>query len=209
LPTWKTPWQLGEGWQVTSILNLQTGQPFYFYDSFDDPSFTLEELDRWDFFGNPDDVHWTVDPSKQIAYLYGSDATSNPQCAAHADPGADLDFLGCFVSGSAVITPPAYGTFGNMGRNIFRGPGFANWDMSVTKRWKLSERMSLQLRGEVFNILNHPNFDLFTMPTDLSNPVYGVLDLGVVLATPDVGIANPVIGSGGSRHIQLGVKLIW
>jgi hypothetical protein len=96
-----------------------------------------------------------------------------------------------------------------MGRNIFRGPAFANWDMSVTKRWRLNERMNLQLRGEFFNILNHTNFDLFTMSTDLSDPVYAINDLAVAKATPGVGVANPVVGSGGSRHIQLGVKLIW
>ena len=96
-----------------------------------------------------------------------------------------------------------------MGRNIFRGPAYANWDMSVTKMWRLSERVSLQLRGEFFNVLNHPNFDLFTMSTDVSDPVFGINDLGVAKATPDVGASNPVVGSGGSRHIQLGVKFIW
>jgi hypothetical protein len=141
-----------------------------------------------------------------VSYVYPG--SSDARCAAHASVD-QLDYYGCFVAGSSVITPPENGTFGNMGRNIFRGPAFHDWDMSVTKSWKLSERLSLQARGEFFNILNHPNFDLFTMGTDLSDPVYGINSLGVVRATPDVGVANPVIGSGGSRHIQLGVKLIW
>jgi hypothetical protein len=96
-----------------------------------------------------------------------------------------------------------------MGRNIFVGPSFKNWDMSVTKAWSLSERMKLQLRGEFFNILNHTNFDWLTLGTDLSDPVFDIDHLGVVRFTPDVGASNPVVGSGGSRHIQLGVKLIW
>ncbi|MBS1853261.1 MAG: TonB-dependent receptor [Acidobacteria bacterium] len=208
LPSFRAPLQMGKGWQFTSIVNLQTGEPYTLYDSYDDISYTGEFLDRWDFSGNPNDVHWTTDPAKQMTYLYGDDATSNPRCAAQ-NKNPDLDYWGCFVSGSAVITPPDYGTFGNMRRNLFRGPAYANWDMSVSKRWKLSEKMDLQMRGEFFNILNHPNFDLFTMGTDLSDPVYGINSLGVVKATPDVGVANPVIGSGGSRHIQLGVKLIW
>jgi hypothetical protein len=97
------------------------------------------------------------------------------------------------------------GTQGDMGRNIFRGPNFTNWDMSLSKAWKLNERFKLQLRGEVFNILNHANFDVFTMNTDLSAPS----TVGTVVYTPDVAAANPVIGSGGSRHIQLGAKVIW
>ena len=209
LPSLHAPLQLGQGWQLTSIVNLQTGEPYGFYDSFDDISFSGEFLDRWDFSGDPNDVHWTTDPAKQITYLFGSDATSNPRCASQ-NKNPDLDFYGCFISGSAVITPPAYGTFGNMRRNIFRGPAYANLDMSVTKRWKLSDRLNLQLRGEFFNVLNHPNFDgLYTLGTDISDPVFGINDLGVTNATPDVGASNPVVGSGGSRHIQLGAKLIW
>ena len=209
LPHLHAPLQLGEGWQLTSIVNLQTGEPWSMYDSYDDISYSGEFLDRWDFSGNPNDVHWTNDPNKQITYLSGSDATGNAKCAAQSR-NPDLDYWGCFVSGSAVITPPAYGTFGNMRRNIFRGPAYANLDMSLAKQWKISESVRLQLRGEFFNILNHPNYDsLYTMGTDVSDPVFGINTLGVVKSTPDVAASNPVVGSGGSRHVQLGVKLLW
>jgi hypothetical protein len=91
-----------------------------------------------------------------------------------------------------------------MHRNEFRGPGFRNWDFSLSKVWNLSDRFKMQFRAEFFNLLNHPNFDVFTMSTDLggSNP-------GLVNFTPDVGESNPVMGSGGSRHIQLGIKFLW
>jgi len=92
-----------------------------------------------------------------------------------------------------------------MGRNIFRGPSFKNWDFSISKVWRLYESVGLQLRGEFFNILNHSNFDVFTMNTDLS----ASSSVGTVIFTPDVAASNPVIGSGGSRHIQLWAKLIW
>jgi hypothetical protein len=113
---------------------------------------------------------------------------------------------GCYVSGNTVITPPAPGSFGNMGRNTFRGPSFREWDFSISKIWKLNERIRMQLRGEFFNILNHPNFDVFSMNTDLSVPS----SVGTAVFTPDLGLAsNPVLGTGGSRHIQLGAKFIW
>ena len=92
-----------------------------------------------------------------------------------------------------------------MGRNIFRGDSFRNWDFSLTKLTKINDRLSLQLRAELFNILNHTNFDTITINNDLSIPNTA----GTVIYTPDVGAANPVIGSGGSRHLQLGAKLIW
>ena len=106
------------------------------------------------------------------------------------------------------MIPPALGTFGNMGRNTFRDTGFRNWDLSVAKAWKFTERFSAQFRAEFFNVLNHPNF---------ANPYggqngFGLNDpsappFGCSCATPDVAAANPVIGSGGSRAIQLGLKL--
>jgi hypothetical protein len=117
----------------------------------------------------------------------------------------DSIFGGCFASGNTIVTPPAPGTFGNMRRNVVYGPGFVNLDFSVIKDFKLGERFALQLRGEVFNLLNHPNFA--DPDHDLSDGSAGTF--GVAQFTPDVYASNPVIGSGGSRHIQIGAKIIW
>ena len=108
------------------------------------------------------------------------------------------------MQNGTVLYPNAVGTYGNMGRNIFRGPGFADWDGSIGKVWKLSEKLKLQFRGEVFNVLNHPAFSVGSIRKNL-----GGSRLGVARGTPDVWASNPVIGSGGSRHIQLGLKLVW
>jgi Carboxypeptidase regulatory-like domain len=58
----------------------------------------------------------------------------------------------------ACFAPSQYGTVGNLGRNTLIGPGYAETDISLTKIMKINERMTLQLRGEIFNIFNHPNF---------------------------------------------------
>lgn len=55
----------------------------------------------------------------------------------------------------ALMTP---GQFGNSGRNILRGPGFQNWDITVLKAFQIRESMRLQFRAESFNVFNHPNF---------------------------------------------------
>jgi hypothetical protein len=207
LPAVKSKWQMLEGWQVTSILNLQAGEPYTLGDYNDDISYTGEFNDRWNMSGNPKDIHWSAKTPLPF-FDFSDDQHSNAACVTQATALGTLDnlyYYGCYQSGSAVITPPADMTQGTMGRNIFRGPKFTNWDMSVSKVWKLGERVKLQLRGEVFNILNHANFDVFTMNTDLSVPS----NVGTVVYTPDVAAANPVIGSGGSRHIQLAGKIIW
>jgi outer membrane receptor protein involved in Fe transport len=58
-----------------------------------------------------------------------------------------------WFSGSFAL--PAQGTFGNLGRNVVRGPGINNWDVSFSKRTAIRENISLQFRAEFFNLFNH------------------------------------------------------
>jgi hypothetical protein len=135
-----------------------------------------------------------------------SAAQANGQLAV-----ASLTNLGCYMKGSSVLTPPAYGSLGTMGRNIFRDSGFRNWDFSILKDWKFKERLNAQFRVEFFNLLNHPNFanpyGAFT--TYYNNDPSSGLGFGCGCITPDAAAGNFVLGSGGARDIQLGLKLIF
>jgi hypothetical protein len=73
---------------------------------------------------------------------------------------------------AAWATPRQY-TYGNAGRNILRGPGRTNLDFSLFKHFPLTERYILQFRGEFFNLLNHPQFDLPN--ATIGNPAAGVI----------------------------------
>lgn len=226
IPAVRAPWQLLKGWQLTSIVTLEGGEPFTLSDGTNDVSATGEFADRWNITGPASDIRWTqtgagnpcntqtqlcfIDPSTFTLDPTGTHVVGggDPRCISAAGSQAAVDQLanvGCYIEGRAILTPPALGTFGNLGRNVFRGPTLKDWDASVSKLWKFNERIGLQLRCEVFNVLNHPNFDVFTMHTDMGDDA----SLGRVIATPDVGASNPVIGTGGSRHIQLGAKLVW
>jgi hypothetical protein len=59
--------------------------------------------------------------------------------------------------------------FGNLGRNIYRGPHEQNWDFSLIKNLKLTERQSLRFTTDFFNIWNHANFGNPAV-TDVENP---------------------------------------
>ena len=94
----------------------------------------------------------------------------------------------------------------------FPSTQISNWDFSISKNTKLGERVTLQLRAEFFYILNHPNFSgidgeladgVCNSATDCSSSA------GLAQFTPDIAASNPVLGSGGSRHIQLGAKFLW
>ena len=95
---------------------------------------------------------------------------------------------------TSVFSP--VGRFGNLGRNVVVGPGFKNTDFSIMRNTELSERIRMQFRVEIFDLLNHAN---------LGQP-------GNVVGTPGFGrITNtrfPTGESGSSRQMQLGVKLI-
>jgi hypothetical protein len=207
-----------EGWEINTIATLASSQYWGPIDLTTDivglgglpvspPQGTPM---RWDFSGNPADFKSGPTP---IPYFPGA---SNPACAAQANTAAlmtSLKAFGCYAKGNSIMTPPAYGTFGTMRRNIFPDSGFRNLDFSLAKNWHFGERLRAQFRAEFFNILNHPNF---------ANPYggqngYGQNDPGVGAtgvfgcgcATPDIAAANPAVGSGGPRSVQLGLKFIF
>ncbi len=87
--------------------------------------------------------------------------------------------------------------FGDAGRNILTGPGFADVDVSIVKDTKIRERVSLQFRSEAFNLFNHPNFG---QPQNN----LAVATFGQITAT------RTIRGDlGSSRQIQLALKLLF
>jgi len=207
LPGKKSFAQMLEGWQLNSIITLQTAQPFGVMDAGTDVSLSGELNDRWNFFGNPKDFKSTP---VGIPYYAPGDLNMPSACitdAAATGATASLNAFGCYAAGASVMIPPAFGTFGTMGRNIFRDTGFKNVDFSVAKNLKLGERLGAQFRAEFFNIFNHPNFaNPFGGQNGFAHNDPSTGSFGCGCATPDVAAANPVIGSGGSRAIQLGLK---
>ena len=235
--------QLLEGWQVNGILTLQTGQPWQAFDTSNDFSGTGEFADRWNIYGSPanfksggqDSIPLCVNgapggctyssPGGTVALSNQQTAAAWTQCLAFANATPGMLYSlntaiaagtgGCYVSrnGKSFLLPPAVGTFGNSGRNIFRDTGFHNLDLSVSKNWKFYERLTVQFRAEFFNITTHPNFANPWGGTSgfgagaTADPSVGPFGCGC--ATPDVAAVNPVLGSGGMRAIQLGLKFLF
>jgi hypothetical protein len=79
----------------------------------------------------------------------------------------------------------------------------------VFKSFKFKERLTAQFRAEFFNVLNHPNFTNPTVNSEGDPSAPGPGGFGCGCATPDAAATNPVLGSGGARDIQLGLKLIF
>jgi hypothetical protein len=95
-----------------------------------------------------------------------------------------------------------------MRRNTFPDSGFRNLDFSLAKNFHVGERLHAQFRAEFFNILNHPNFaNPYGGQNGYGQNDPGVPGFGCACNSPDVVAANPAVGSGGPRSIQLGLKL--
>ena len=105
------------------------------------------------------------------------------------------------ANGKSVIIPPAQGTFGNMAPGALIGPAFHEWDLSLSKKWKIHERFGLQGSVSAFNALNSRSYAQgFT-----GNIVNAPFLFGYSSGQPSDG--NPVNGTGGAREVLLGLKL--
>lgn len=250
LPGKKGHGQMLEGWQLNSVLTLQSGLPWGVSDTGNDFSGTGEvgqtnndgQGEQWNFYGNPKDFQithgFTSNPvngdilsggTGGVPYYAGSfnpttgafDASAshestNAACNAKAEAlgpayQAALAFSGCYALGGSLMLPPAIGTCGTMGRNIFRDGGFRQWDMSLFKNFVFKEKLTVQFRVEGFNILNKVNFSNPGGPgggSGTTDPSAGA-GFGGATVTADAGGSNPILGSGGPRVVQLGLKLLF
>jgi hypothetical protein len=125
--------RLISGWELSGILQLQTGNPITILTA---NTFTGNATIRPDLIGSIAFPN-TLLPNGNIQYFSGTTCTT---------PTAGCTFLNTNTH------------FGDMARNSIIGPGFANLDFSFIKNTKLSERFTHQFRAEMFDLTNHPNF---------------------------------------------------
>jgi len=99
----------------------------------------------------------------------------------------------------AAFATPAKGTWGNAGRNIVTGPQLFQIDAALAKDTRITERMGLVFRADVFNIFNHP---------ELGNPNLNFSSPATFGSITSLRNTSP-IGTGGCRSIQLALRLMF
>jgi hypothetical protein len=156
---------LVNGWQLAGIVSMRSGVPFTPVLGFD------RARARPRSGGAGQRPSWAPGFDRDAVILGGT--------ARYFDPTA-------FVL-------PAAGFFGDVGRNVLEGPGYATWDMSVLKRVKFAGKYAGQFRLEVFNVLNRANFGL---PQSTVFNSAGLVE--------DAGEITTIVGT--ARQIQLGLK---
>jgi hypothetical protein len=141
-------------------------------------------------------------------YLNNNFDTPRPNVIAGCDVYANQNVHQWY--NPACFTASPYGTLGDLGRNAMVGPGFVETDLGVMKETRIRERVSVQIRAELFNLFNHPNFNY---------PVTSVFSAGSAatnyVATPvaTAGQITSLVGSGGlsnvARQTQFSVKFLF
>ena len=188
--------KLKNGWGLDGILNLQDGQPWHLNYEFEgDYSGSGEGFDRPDQIATPQ--YNSSNPAEYINLsAFAAPCTwGNPQ----GNDGSS-DESNCV---------PGTRHFGSEGRNSLHGPSFKEFNFSVFKDTSLAEHVTMSLRAEFFNLLNHPNFVNPFLPNfiaDIGAPNagngYAPGSYYPITATGDVGIGNPFLGGGGPRGVQ-------
>jgi len=130
------------GWQVSAVASVHSGLPFTPVLGFDNADVqSLLTAERPNLVGNP--------------------------FAGVCPNGAGVGTPSCWFNPIAFAVPPA-GQFGNAGRNILRGPGFAQFDAALHKDFAIAERGKITVGVEAYNLFNHPNFGV---PSNTQSPL--------------------------------------
>jgi len=159
------------GWSVTSIVTIQSGFPFT-------PQLSY----------NPSRNGDTKNPVRPFV---------NPAFSGPVVEGKPTQW---FNPNAFLTEPNGSGFYGNLRRDTVMGPGLATWDFSILKDTAIRERMRLQFRAEMFNILNHANFNT-------PNLILATLSGTTPVPNPAAGLITST--STNSRQIQFALKFLW
>jgi len=195
---YELPWRghrLKEGWQLSGITQLQSGSPINIVAGNPLAIPGTPIVNAASFTGTATLRPDVISDLRRLGkpYQWFTNVVCDPRDAKGCPAGAVLALPVTLQAGVSVFH------FGNLGRNVVIGPGFSTTDMSLLKDTRLSEDIRLQLRIEIFDILNHANFG---QPGSIAQ--VGSTSLGVISST-----RFPTGDSGSSRQVQFAVKLMF
>lgn len=183
------------GWQVSGIVTVETGVPFTINNGLDADGLG-GNFDRPDY--NPNGrpgVRAVPSATSPTGYI-------NPDAANAPISASDAMYIGL-----PAHTGPVPLRTGNLGRNTWRGPGIGNWDATLQKNLRISERFSFELRGEFFNVLNRPQYGV-PSNSPFAPQTNAALQIQTdVAASPAGRFLRPEFADGGGRVLRYSAVL--
>jgi hypothetical protein len=182
------------GWQLSTIFLAETGPfmtPFMQFNSSGNANFGFN---RPDLAGNPNNVRHT------------STQWWNPNVFACPGRAAGQDLVNnTLVCADAMGNPfPQIGRFGNASVGSLVGPGTVTWNLGLSKRFHVTERIAFKFESSFTNVLNHPNFD--DPRQNLTECVFNT-STGTCQGTFGKVLATRLGDAGGNRVGQLALRI--
>ena len=177
------------GWQVSGVTIFQSGLPFSIYDSSAGTAFLGQ--------GSTPLLGASLAPGATIASGLSSGSVKQRVANGYLNPltftpAALVDPTDCTNLGADYCTTG----FGDLGRNLYKGPFEQNWDVSFLKHFKIGERNDIRFAADFFNLWNHTNF---------GNPT--VTDIEQYLADPANSPFGKIVQTNGNpRLIQFSLR---
>ena len=208
------------GWQLGGIVNARSGVPI-------EVNITRADIVYRDnktgaIYTGPVVANGVVQTTAVVNVPGGGNSRNirRPDYIAGVNPYVQTS-TGFFIN-PAAFALPAPGTFGNLGRNALKGPRLAQLDLTLGKKFRVTERANLEFRAEIYNILNHANFAVpasrlgaglpsgtgnlgaanTLQPGQAYNPTAAGGTFGLLTST-----VSQFIGQGTNRQIQLALRL--
>lgn len=201
------PWQQAQhgivghvvgGWQLSSLMTFEAGVPLNITNGGD-----ADGID-----GSGDRPNYNPLGQKGVRAAYSPTSPTkyiNPDAGnAPIDP-ATAEFVGLPTQSGA-----SRAATGNLGRNVRRTPGLANFDVNLTKNIRITERFGLQFRTEFYNFFNHPMYGTPSVspfaPGGGESPTAGGI-AAAVNTSPGGRFLQPQFADGGGRVIRYQLRL--
>jgi outer membrane receptor protein involved in Fe transport len=215
---WDLPWmknasnafarQALGGWSLSPVFKVHSGYPFSIYDC-------------TNLTGSSGSTCPRYAPGAPIASSGHADAGNpipgSPNLFTYLQLPLDASGLPA-GNGNVLAVPVCSGLYG-VGcvytkngqslpqRNSYQSPGFWNIDFVAMKNFKLTERFTMQFRGEFYNIFNHHNMYIQATNLDIENGT-GVTAINTINGSPSAGSANSILPDE-RRNIQFALKLLF
>ncbi len=202
---------VAHGWELNGSYLAETGQPVTALSGVDSNRNGDSAGDRTVF--NPAGVGLTGTGVNFVCNAGTGGATSIVSDPSNCGTGDDSNIVGyAAIDPTARFIQAGVGARATTGRNTIITPGLNIWNVGAFKTTKLTERFSLQFRAETFDTFNHRNFSI-GLPSNNgaldantnTNPLNG----GYIFVTSGASFLNSHLFNGGSRTMELGLKLVF
>ena len=202
---------LAHGWQWNGSYLVESGQPVTPLSGVDSNVNGDTAGDRTII--NPAGVGLTGTAVNFVCNAGPGGATSVVSDPLTCGSGNDANVIGYVaIDPTARFVQAGVGARANAGRNTVNTPGLNIWNMGLFKTTKLTERFSLQFRAETYNTFNHRNFSI-GLPSNNGaldqNTNTNPLNAGYIFVPSSGTFLNNKLFNGGSRNMQLGLRLSW